>query len=359
SIAFDLPNGTYSYTIADVPGWHLSVGSYTGSDTLAGAGDTLTLTFTQVTYALVFSESGLPSGTTWSVTVGTSTLSTTTTSIAFDLPNGTYSYTIADVPGWHLSVGSYSGSETLAGAGASVALVFSQVTYTVTFSETGLPSSTSWQVTLGSLTLYSTTSSIVFAEANGTYAFTVGNVPGWHLSTGGYAGSVGVAGANVAVHLRFIQERYSVIFSEVGLPPGTTWQVTVGANTLSSTTNRISFVLANGSYSYAVADVPGYHIRLGSYSGTVTVAGNTVKDQERFAPVRYQLSFVETGLPTGTTWSVRVGSHTVSSAGTKIAFTLGNGTYSFAISAPGYTASPSSGSVTLAGAPVKTPVTFT
>ena len=46
-------------------------------------------------------------------------------------------------------------------------------TYHVTFTETGLPSGTSWSVTLAGSTQSSTTGTIQFSKANGTYAFTV------------------------------------------------------------------------------------------------------------------------------------------------------------------------------------------
>lgn len=66
--------------------------------------------------------------------------------------------------------------------------------YQVTFAETGLPSGTSWSVTLGGITESSTTNTIVFFDPNGSYAFTVGAVMGY--STMHSSGAVIVSGHN-------------------------------------------------------------------------------------------------------------------------------------------------------------------
>jgi hypothetical protein len=58
--------------------------------------------------------------------------------------------------------------------------------------------------------------------------------------------------------------------------------------------------------------------------------------------------FIESGLPSGTLWSVTLNGQTQSSNTDKITFSgLSSGTYSFSVSATGYTANPSSGTVTV------------
>ena len=76
---------------------------------------------------------------------------------------------------------------------------------------------------------------------------------------------------------------------------------------------------------------------------------------------QYAVTFSESGLKTGTTWSVNLGGAVNSSSTTAIGFSEPNGTYSYSIGAvSGYTASPSSGSVTVSGAaPPPIPITFT
>ena len=74
---------------------------------------------------------------------------------------------------------SYTGSGTVPSGGGqgqvvlTVPVHFVLVKYTVTFTESGLPSHTSWQVTMSGKTTVSTGNKITFSESNGTYAFTI------------------------------------------------------------------------------------------------------------------------------------------------------------------------------------------
>jgi len=69
-LVFTEPNGTYTYTIADNSDWHQSTLAYTGNVVASGGVVTEpTLAYVQVTYPAAFTESGLPSGANWSVTL--------------------------------------------------------------------------------------------------------------------------------------------------------------------------------------------------------------------------------------------------------------------------------------------------
>ncbi len=132
-------------------------------------------------YNVTFSESGLTGGTMWSVTLGGSTLSSTTTTIVFSEQNGTYSFTVGSVTGYSPSPA--SGSVTVNGKVASQGITFKGLLagqYSVTFTESGLTAGTSWSVTLKGSMESSAGTSIVYTEANGTYAFTVGSVSGYN-----------------------------------------------------------------------------------------------------------------------------------------------------------------------------------
>ncbi|MDP7976916.1 MAG: PQQ-binding-like beta-propeller repeat protein, partial [TACK group archaeon] len=93
---------------------------------------------------LVFSESGLARGVNWSVTVGNETKSSSSSTIAFALPPGTYSYSISAVSGYILHPS--SGSVSL--SASRTVLVSYEPIPSVTFFESGLPPGTSWSVTL-------------------------------------------------------------------------------------------------------------------------------------------------------------------------------------------------------------------
>ncbi len=73
--------------------------------------------------------------------------------------------------------------------------------YAVTFTESGLPSGTSWSVTLNGTLQSSTSASMTFSEADGSYVFTVGSIAGY---TVGPEGNVTVSGAPVSVPILFV-----------------------------------------------------------------------------------------------------------------------------------------------------------
>ncbi|EQD72834.1 thermopsin precursor, partial [mine drainage metagenome] len=225
TITFTEPSGTYGYSIADVPGWHQTTMLYTGSVTVSGGSVTEpTLAFSQVTYTVTFTESGLPSGTSWSATVSGVTRMSTTGSITFTgETNGTYAYSIGDVPGWHQRSVPYSGSFNVSGAGLSVSTDWTVFTYAVTFAETGLVSGTNWSVTLNGVTEAGPGPTITFTEPNGTYAYATPPLANWY-SPG--RGTVVVAGQSRSVPVPY-QSAYLVTFTASGLASGTNWSLTI------------------------------------------------------------------------------------------------------------------------------------
>ena len=74
------------------------------------------------TYSVTFPQSGLPAGTSWSVTLNGQTLSSTTSTITFSEPNGTYAYTVGAVNGYTATPS--SGSVTVNGVSQTVAITF-------------------------------------------------------------------------------------------------------------------------------------------------------------------------------------------------------------------------------------------
>jgi hypothetical protein len=72
--------------------------------------------------------------------------------------------------------------------------------YAVTFVETGLPAGTEWNVTIDDTLVGSTSNSIVFQEPDGSYLFSVSQVPGFSTNP---EGNVTVSGAPVTVPILF------------------------------------------------------------------------------------------------------------------------------------------------------------
>ena len=125
-------------------------------------------------YEIVFKEDGLSSGTFWSVTLNGTTESSTTNEIIFSEPNGTYPYSISIPQGYNVS--NSSGILALNGNNITQTVTFvlnTTATYTIIFTESGLPSGTSWSVSLNGTMKSSTTNSIIFMEPYGTYSFSI------------------------------------------------------------------------------------------------------------------------------------------------------------------------------------------
>lgn len=228
--------------------------------------------------------------------------------------------------------------------------------WTVSFKETGLPTSDAWNVTFNGVNGTSTTNYVNFTSiANGSYVFNVTVYPA-NYSPVPLTGTVNVAGANVGVSITF-HEDFLVQFNQSTLPANERWNVTMGAGTSTSNGSNVSFLVFNGTYSFTVEPPSGW----GSTpsTGSITVAGKNVYTVLDFYRI-YVVSFNESGIPSGTKWSMGLGGSIESSTTSVIAYDEPNGTYSYNISSPpGYFPTPSSGSITVSGAEVNTPVVFT
>ena len=177
-----------------------------------------------------------------------------------------------------------------------------------------------------------------------------GAIPGFSLTGAGGGGGGGGGG----------RASYNVTFSESGLPGGASWSVTLGGATKTATAATVTFQEHNGTYAWT-ASAAGYRATPGS--GSLIVSGGDRTQGIVFAalpPGSYSVTFSESGLPSGTSWSVTFNGTTSSSTTTSLGFTSGNGTWPFSVGAvTGYTASPSSGHVTVAGGPTTQGIQFT
>jgi len=92
-------------------------------------------------------------------------------------------------------------------------------------------------------------------------------------------------------------------FTESGLPTGTTWNVVFGGNLLfQEAPNNIAFTTNSGTVLYSVATVTnGVAYTPSPASGSLAAGGTQAIS---FATTTFTTNFVETGLPSGTTWTV-------------------------------------------------------
>ncbi len=347
-----------------------------GSGTVSAIAPTGTFT-----YPVVFAESGLPTGTNWSVTLNGSTNRSTLSTVNFLEPNGRYPFSI--------SAGGYLGTPdrgfiTVNGSPAGLSITFRPLPYLVTFTEHGLPQGDSWSVLLPAFgSNRSTNSSLTFQAPNGTWAYSVGApcslypvVACWHASPS--SGNLTVRGAPVTVQISFgLPGEFEVNFVESGLPAFSNWSVTLNGTNEASVTPSITFYERNSTSAYFVLPVSRYGISLAS--GNLTVAGANVTIPITFlyqvtAPSAYPVTFLESGLFTGAGgapvwWQVSFegGGRTVTafpssaSSTSSTTFAALNGTYSYVAGAvePVEAATPSYGYLTVRGAPVTIDINFT
>jgi len=226
----------------------------------------------------------------------------------------------------------------------------------VNFESTGLPAGTPWAVMFDGVQEFTSSSSLTFQDTNGTYPFTVGFVSGYHPNE--THGTVMVDGAEVNVTLGWTEMFYGVNVSEIGLPARTNWSIVIGSDVYASQVPWLNITLPNGSYSYSVGLVSGYHPTISS--GPISIHGLDVGILVPFTIVTYVAQFSETGLPSGSPWILNLAGTNYSSTSPSFTFNLPNGTYSFAVytSVP-YAPTPPNGSLLISGGKSSLFVAFT
>ena len=362
-----------SVTLSETPasGYTFAGWRGTGSGSYSGSNPSPTVTMdsnlTEVAsfawlYPVSFDETGLPAGTTWSVSLGGVAEASSSTSIAFSMPNGSYAYTVGPVSGYSAQPG--SGTVNVTGSGDSVAVAFTPGAPVVS-SFVAVPAS----VPVGGTAILE----VVATGGSGGLHYTYSGLPPGCLTadtaslpcTPSAAGtySIGVTvtdslGRSASdVTPLTVGSGAPLTFAETGLPVGTEWSVTVGGSLASSSTATITFYLPAAKYSWVVGSVPGMSPKKPAGYVNLSASGTTVPVGFVHA---YLVTFQESGLVTGTTWSVSLRGVTESSALSAITFWTPNGTYSYTLPAvPGYTASGSPTSVVVAHAPTTIAVKFT
>ncbi|MCI4344551.1 MAG: hypothetical protein L3J87_02870, partial [Thermoplasmata archaeon] len=175
---------------------------------------------------------------------------------------GTYQFLVLAPAGFVATPG--TGSFTVAGEVLLIYLRFDPVTYPVLFQiQCGLIGATgeTWSVEVNGVNFSSTFQSIAFQEPNGSYTFVVAPPTGLSLTPSG--GTFNVTGATVMVCLGLVLVNpavYNVLVLESGLATGTRWGVLWGGTLDSATNSWIEENATNGTYSFAVPNVPGYTV---------------------------------------------------------------------------------------------------
>jgi len=397
-------NGTWGFTI-NAPSGYIAHPS-AGAIVVNGSSALVAITFARTAtpppeFGVTFVETGLPTGTSWTVTSRGVTTSVSSSSFSFSAPNGTFGYSVQSVPGYRAPQA--DGSYTVSGMPTTVTISFQNIqrlTYPVSWSEQGLPTGTDWSVWIqphGShgVNLSTTDPSITYAEPNGTIGYRVSFLANYRPHVGNLSGpandSVNVTGAPASVSIVFQETGihalrvYTVLWNETGLwnvtsPKGGStpaWTVELWGPSFNFTTfaNNGTTVLArsgaaiglpNGTYSYAVPYVDGFVPQ--PATGTFQVLGAPTKNQT--APIDLRLHFARPipvfsvsvhalGLPSDAAWQIRLSNRTFTTTLAVVALGLTDGRYSFDVAdPPGYFPVPSHGNITVANATVMVTITF-
>ncbi len=360
---FSAPNGSYAYSVGSVPGYTANPSS--GVVTVNGAAVVQTITFSVFSgpkYWVNFTESGLPAGTLWSIDLGGANSASATTTIAYSLGNGTYSFTVGTVTGYRETPS--SGTITVAGKPVSTLVQFTPIgvtTYNISYVETGLPVGTTWSVTQNGSKQSAAISTIVFIAPKGSYFYTIPNVAGYAPVP--FSGYANVTNGNVTVPVTFslVASKWTVSFNEVGLAPGTPWWVVLAGTNVTSVNPTVSFLEPNGNYAFSVG-ASGYTPF--PAVGSVSVAGANVTQSIQFTtatPPTFSVTFSETGLSTGTSWAIALqGTTHYASAPSAVTFLEPNATYTYSVpGVTGYSANPTSGTITVSGPGAGATIAFT
>ena len=367
TLTVGLPNGTYC--AASSSGLFATPQCFIAKSIIfnvTGSSLQLNVVFPGI-YAIEFQQTGLPAGISWHVTLSDSNYSfifslnsSISTNMLFYVENGSYNYVVGiSQKGWKVTPS--SGTVIVNGKTTAISLSIISTLATVTFTESGLPSKTSWSVTFNGGSHSSDTNAIVIAVPNGTYMYTV-TTPvtgssGTRYTDFSPSGSVDVKGVNLTESVSFITQYYLTL----NVSPAGSGTVSLASEWLNSSSVVSITATAQTGYSFSNWNGTGS----GNYSGTKNPASVTmngpVQETAIFVKAYYKITFSETGLPSGASWYVNVSGMASSGAITSSTYSVsvGNGTYTYNINnLTAYYTSQYTGTITVAGSNQTVSVTF-
>jgi hypothetical protein len=149
-------------------------------------------------------ELGLPTGTYWSIQIGSETYSSTQSRFNFYVPNGVYNFTVPQVPGYISS--KTNGILEAIYKEEYLNISFSMYKFNIDIEETGLPNNLTWYIHVDKLTIQANTSSTFLYLSNGTYIFSV-QASGFESQNQSY--SFVVSGSDISLHVIFAPVKHN------------------------------------------------------------------------------------------------------------------------------------------------------
>ncbi len=200
SIAYFEPNGSLSFNVTPPSGYGVArvtgpKGTTQSMSILSGSSVTIRVLFGPLE-TLSINETGLPTGSVWSVSVSpgyatggapSQNRSSNGTSIAFTVVKGPWKYAVLTRPSIYRPAHAH-GAVRVGTVAATATIRFLLVFEKVVFAESGLPPGTTWWVNVSgpvNVNLSGTGSAFSVNLPNGTYTFVVSNYTFFHPATGG------------------------------------------------------------------------------------------------------------------------------------------------------------------------------
>ncbi len=226
-------------------------------------------------FSVTFTECGIPTGDSWWVNFNGQNITSSTSTITFNVPDGTYSYTVQSMGTYGVNYNPDSSSGTVTVDG------FNQTQYIYYYPEYYLHVTVSpsnyGTISPGSGWYSSGEYLDLLASPNSGYAFSSWKGTG----SGSYTGTSDSASITMNGPINetatFDIPHYSVTFTECGLSIGTPWymNLTESNGTVYSsglvTSSSYTFNLTDGTYSYTPSSISTYYV----HTGVFTVIGNS------------------------------------------------------------------------------------
>ena len=298
----------------------------------------------------VFTETGLPANTNWSVTYDGITKFSTTNSISFSTGSGSYSYNVSS-PSSTVTCGlvylpSESSGKTSAGSKLSISFGELNAGCKTTFNEAGLPAGATWSIDLNGTKNSSSTDTITFKPKLGSYKYNISIIFNSSSKCDVYEPSPqnGTITAGKELTITYtnttICNNTLTTFNETGLPKGMNWSVTFNKAINFSNSSSLKFFTKPGKYFYVASSIDIPYPKCIGYipkpsNGTITAGKPILINYTEISTCNSTLTtFNETGLPKGMKWSVTYDGVVNFSNTSHINISTLKGNYSFIISSP-------------------------
>ncbi len=160
--------------------------------------------------------------------------------------------------------------------------------YTTSFTESNLPSSSTWYVNITETngTIYDSGpisgSSYSFSLTNSSYTYSIATNNKTYRADGG---SFKVNGRTFQENVSFLTAKYKVTFTESGLPSGLTWFVNGSISSHALSGSRIIFYITNGSYTFTVTNTTSSYATVTQYK--ITVNGKNISESVTYLSYSY------------------------------------------------------------------------